>query len=183
MVHCVLGLLAAFWGLSCAGYDIGTPAFVNEFRHGLDAFVEIAIVGEHTAGYEVILYSGENGMMYARHMLDQKSRLVVEGVTLVTLENVEIRHVSGSPNGLALVDSERGIVLQFLSYEGTMVALDGPASGYTSNDVGVDESLWEGSVQLGGVGCALDDFVWLDGPVPSPSELNPHQTFVRCGES
>ena len=41
-------------------------------------------------------------------------------------------------DGIALVDS-LGTVLEFLSYEGTLVAVDGPAEGMTSMDIGVEE--------------------------------------------
>ena len=45
---------------------------------------------------------------------------------------------TGNPAGLALVDNT-GAVVEFLSYEGTFTALDGPAAGVTSTDIGVAE--------------------------------------------
>jgi uncharacterized protein len=42
-------------------------------------------------------------------------------------------------DGIALVDPD-GTVLEFLSYEGSFVAVDGPAAGMTSIDIGVRES-------------------------------------------
>ena len=45
---------------------------------------------------------------------------------------------NGSPDGIALVDAS-GAVMQFLSYEGTLTAVGGPADGLTSTDIGVSE--------------------------------------------
>ena len=45
---------------------------------------------------------------------------------------------NGSPDGLALV-GPGDAVMQFLSYEGTLVAVGGPADGMTSTDIGVNE--------------------------------------------
>ena len=46
---------------------------------------------------------------------------------------------NGSPDSFALVDAG-GAVVEFLSYEGTMAAADGPAMGLTSTDIGVLEN-------------------------------------------
>ena len=45
---------------------------------------------------------------------------------------------NGSPDGIALIDGSNTVV-EFLSYEGVMVATNGPASGLTSTDIGVIE--------------------------------------------
>ena len=44
---------------------------------------------------------------------------------------------NGSPDGIALVNGST--VLEFISYEGTFTATNGPATGMTSTDVGVSE--------------------------------------------
>lgn len=46
---------------------------------------------------------------------------------------------SGSPDGIALVDGA-GAVLELVSYESVLTAVDGPAAGMTSVDVGVSET-------------------------------------------
>lgn len=51
---------------------------------------------------------------------------------------------NGSPDGIALVNGTT--VVQFLSYEGTFAAVDGPASDMTSVDIGVSEP---GSTPIG----------------------------------
>ena len=46
---------------------------------------------------------------------------------------------NGAPDGLALVNSS-GAVCEFLSYEGTFTASNGPPNGMTSTDIGVAET-------------------------------------------
>src|SRR3954471_20211337 len=61
---------------------------------------------------------------------------------------------NGSPDGMALVDASNNVV-QFLSYEGTFTATDGPASGMVSVDIGAAEAGTEAlgmSLQLDGSG-------------------------------
>ena len=60
----------------------------------------------------------------------------MRGVVVVT-PSVAIQN--GSPDGLALVDAG-GTLREFLSYEGVMTALDGPAIGRTSSDINVAET-------------------------------------------
>ena len=69
---------------------------------------------------------------------------------------------NGAPDGIALVD-DGGTVIQFLSYEGSFDATDGPANGMTSEDIGVSESSGtseEESLQLSGTGTTYTDFTW-----------------------
>ncbi|MFP5369988.1 MAG: endonuclease, partial [Actinomycetes bacterium] len=44
---------------------------------------------------------------------------------------------NGAPDAVALVRGDQ--VLEFLSYEGVVPALDGPAAGLTSTDIGLRE--------------------------------------------
>ena len=62
-------------------------------------------------------------------------------------------------------------VIEFISYEGTITAEDGPADGMTSTDVLVFETdgavtLSTNSLQLTGTGSTSSDFVWA-GPSPA----------------
>ena len=80
----------------------------------------------------------------------------------VTFEGVMFASLStglqnGGPDGdgFALVDNKGGVI-QFLSYEGTFVATNGPAEGMRSENVGVREpsDLVKGySLRLIGTGC------------------------------
>ena len=73
-------------------------------------------------------------------------------------------------DGVALVDPNGGVV-QFLSYEGTFTATEGPANGMSSTDIGVAEdngtTAVGKSLQLTGSGGA---FTWSSSPEePTPS--------------
>ena len=86
----------------------------------------------------------------------------------------------------ALVNPSNTVV-QFLSYEGTLTATDGPAIGMTSTDIGVAEDSLTPvgySLQLSGTGTVYEDFTWLDEPDYSNprdatfSAVNSGQSFV-----
>jgi endonuclease G len=46
---------------------------------------------------------------------------------------------NGAPDGFALIDGT-GAVVEFLSYEGSLTATDGPANGMTSSSIGVSQT-------------------------------------------
>ena len=78
---------------------------------------------------------------------------------------------NGAPDGLALSYSGSVIPGQFLSYEGSFAATDGPAFGLTSTDIGVFEDGTEPiglSLQLGGTGTQYSDFTW-NSPAAAPN--------------
>ena len=58
------------------------------------------------------------------------------GFTIATIPAPGLQN--GSPDGIALICN--GAVIQFLSYEGTFTAADGPAAGRLSTDIGVAEA-------------------------------------------
>jgi DNA/RNA endonuclease G (NUC1) len=110
---------------------------------GTDAGEAIEIegpAGTDLAGWKVVLYSGNGGASY-----DTRTILLgtipascdPRGVTLFRYAQDGIQN--GSPDGFALVDAA-GQVVEFLSYEGTFTATDGPAAGLTSTDIGVAET-------------------------------------------
>jgi 5'-nucleotidase len=70
---------------------------------------------------------------------------------------------NGSPDGVALVN-RAGAVVEFLSYEGTFTATNGPAQGLTSTDIGVSEKGTEPAGQS--LQRAYPDGAW-SGPAPS----------------
>ncbi|MEY4202684.1 MAG: hypothetical protein RL013_386, partial [Bacteroidota bacterium] len=89
---------------------------------------------------------------------------------------------NGSPDGVALVHNVMGgMVVQFLSYEGTFVATGGPAVGMTSVDIGVLEdgfNLAGTSVRLVGNGDDYADFTWAAPATSSCGSVNQGQTFI-----
>lgn len=162
--------------------------FVNEIHYdntGADAaeLVEVAApVGTDLTGWSVVLYNGSGGASYAS--------LSLTGVPLANpsgdygFASVPFAGIqNGAPDGLALVDPG-GAVVQFLSYEGTFAAADGPAVGQTSTDIGRSEAGTEPlgqSLQLTGTGTRAGDFTW-SGPVTATAgTANGGQTFGPGG--
>ena len=81
---------------------------------------------------------------------------------------------------MALIDP-LGQVVEFISYEGSTRALDGPAIKRTSTDIGVAEdpdSPAGISLQRVGTGVNGDDFGWA-AAMASPGLLNPAQVIFR----
>ncbi|SDP55365.1 hypothetical protein SAMN05660199_04206 [Klenkia soli] len=103
-------------------------------------------------GLQVVLYNGNGGAPYAT--LDVPA--ADDGIAVVPAVGIQ----NGSPDGLALVTAD-GTVLEFLSYEGVLTAVGGPADRLTSRDIGVQE---DGSPE--GQSLQLVDGVWV-GPTAS----------------
>jgi hypothetical protein len=90
---------------------------------------------------------------------------------------------NGMPDGLALVYNDAVIPGQFLSYEGSFTAVDGPANGMTSVDILVFESgELEGlSIQLSGTGSAYSAFTWQMPAAETHGQLNNDQELLPVG--
>ena len=154
-----------------------TTIFINELHYdnsGIDVNEGIEIAGPANTslqGWTVALYNASNGAVYkmlplAATLSDQCGQFGLATIPIAGIQN-------GSPDGLALINT-RGKVVQFISYEGQFTALDGPAAGLLSDDIGVTESSKTApglSLQLAGSGSQLADFAWV-GPKAS--------TFSTC---
>lgn len=170
--------------------DAGTPAgpanvFINEIHYddaGADIgeAIEVAgAAGTDLTGWSLVLYNGNGGTAYATLALagtiaDQASGFGTISVAAPGIQN-------GSPDGVALVDAG-GRVVQFLSYEGPLLATNGPAAGLTATDIGVaEEGVPEGtSLQLKGTGAGYEDFVWAPAGDDSFGAVNDGQRFVAA---
>ena len=173
-----------------------TP-WINEIHYddeGQDAgeFVEVALplgVGGYAASdVSVTLYNGNNGAPYwgptplSRAPFTKGATVGGGSVVLYTAAISGIQN--GAPDGVAL--SVRGVnggaAIQFLSYEGVIVAgVGGAANGMKSKDVGVAEggTTAEGtSLSLTGVGSDYGAFRWSSGVAATPGALNAGQTVV-----
>lgn len=95
--------------------------------------------GTAVTGWKIVLYNGSDGAVYSTEVLAGNIPLMCDGrgVVYVTYPSNGIQN--GSPDGFALVDASDNVV-EFLSYEGTFTAVDGPAAGLTSRDIGVSET-------------------------------------------
>ena len=163
-----------------------STAWINEIHYdnvGTDAgeFIELAgNAGLNLTGWSLVLYNGANGLSYNTIALsgilsNQSNGFGFDVISFPTdgLQN-------GSPDGMALVNNLNNVV-QFLSYEGTMTALNGPANGQTSTDIGVAESSTTPagfSLQLTGTGSSYGSFTWAAESASTANAANNGQTFV-----
>jgi len=176
-----------FFLLSCTflfGQTAGESVFINEIHYdnvGTDTGegVEIAgPAGTDLTGWSLVAYNGSGGASYATIVLDGNTIPNEGGSGFGALFFAIPSLQNGAPDGIALFD---GTNVEFLSYEGTFVAVGGPADGLTSIDIGVSENnsttLVGQSLQLIGTGSLSSDFT-ATGPVAeSPGMINAGQTF------
>ncbi|WP_103069112.1 T9SS type A sorting domain-containing protein [Aquimarina sediminis] len=159
--------------------------FINEIHYDnsstdVNEAIEIAgTAGTDLSGWSIVLYNGSNSSVYntisiSGTITDQQNGYgsVVEILPTNGLQN-------GAPDGIALVDNNN-TVIQFISYEGIITAVDGPASGMTSSDIGVSESNSTpvgASLQLSGAGTLATDFIWEATNTNTYGAVNTNQTF------
>ena len=168
----------------------GQNAWINEFHYddaGDDEneFIEVVIENPgnyNLADFTVTLYNGNGGVSYESTTLDHFTVGNTEGNYTFYYYNYTENGTSiqnGAPDGFALDYQGTVISGQFLSYEGSLTATDGPANGLTSTDVGVSEnSVPEGqSLQLNGNGSSYADFTWQNPAANTMGALNNGQTF------
>lgn len=159
------------------------PVRVNELHYDnvsgdVNEAVEVlAPAGTDLTGWTIVLYNGSNGAMYGTAaalsgtVADQGDG---NGVVVVDYPSNGIQN--GAPDGIALVD-DAGAVVEFLSYEGSFDASDGPAVGMTSTDIGVQET---GST-LGDQSLQRDDAgAWAGPRCNSFGELNDPDADETC---
>lgn len=147
---------------SGGAFDVAQDLIVNEIHYdnvGGDTGQFIEVRGEAGAslpGWTIVLYDGADGTVYDEVRL--KGRLNDDGVADFDISGFQ----NGSPDGIVLV-GPLGDVREFISYEGTFTATDGPAAGMTSTDIGVSEP---NDTPIGQSLQRLDDGTWI-GPVES----------------
>ncbi len=169
------------------GVQPPVAVWINEFHYDNDGadkneFVEVAgPAGTDLAGWTIYGYNGADGGIYdtvalAGVLADQQAGYGTLDFEMVGMQN-------GSPDGLALVDAQGGVV-QFLSYEGAFTAIGGPADGMTSTDIGIAEPAdapRRTSLQLAGSGSEYADFYWEGGLGKTDGSVNENQTFIGGG--
>jgi hypothetical protein len=164
-------------------------AWINEIHYDnansdVNESVEVVIQDAESynlSDFSVVLYNGGNGATYNTKTLDLfTSGIVAEGYSFFYYVYPVNGLQNGAPDGLAL--SYQGILIngQFLSYEGTFTATNGPANGLLSSDIGVSEPGTDPagySLQLSGIGWIYDDFTWLPPTPETRGQLNNDQAF------
>jgi predicted extracellular nuclease len=153
-----------------------TSVFINEIHYDnvmADEGERIEIAGPagtDLTGWSLVRYNGSNGLVYATPAATSGLSGVLAdqgggfGTAVVAYPSNGLQN--GAPDGFALVDGD-GNVRQFLSYEGSFAAVDGPAVGMTSVDIGVAQDGTEpagSALQLTGTGTTYEDFAWAATP-------------------
>ena len=159
--------------------------WINEFHYDnaggdVGEFIEVAgTAGTDLSDYSLFLYNGNGGGSYGSMTLSGVIDNESNGFGAVSFSYPSNGIQNGSPDGIALVHA--GMVVQFLSYEGSFTAVGGPANGMMSTDIGVAESsstpVGE-SLQLIGMGSAYADFSWTGPVAESPGSINAGQVFI-----
>ena len=159
--------------------------WINEFHYDPSTnpetgeFIEVAgLAGVDLTGWSIVLYNGGNSQTYglpqalSGTLANSANGFGFASVAIPGLQN-------GSPDGFALIDNF-GRVVQFLSYEGTITASNGPAAGLTSTDIlQSEEQATPGtSLQLVGTGSSYGDFSWTSGTANTSGGTNAGQSFL-----
>ncbi|MEZ0163237.1 ExeM/NucH family extracellular endonuclease [Kineococcus sp. LSe6-4] len=167
----VAGAALTALGLPVASAAAPSAPFVSEIHYdnaGTDTgeFVEVQLpAGTSSAGLSIVLYNGNGGGVYGTDALPAVTA-PADAPAVAVVDYPANGLQNGSPDALALVRGAE--VLEFLSYEGTFTAADGPAAGRTSTDIGVSETGSEpaGQSLQRTYDAAADALVW-SGPAPA----------------
>src|SRR5690606_4312568 len=159
--------------------------WINEFHYknistDTGEFIEIAgPAGTDLSLYSLELYNGATGTNYETVFLNGSIPNQSNGIGTISISFPPNGIQNGPNDGIAIVRS--GILIQFLSYEGILIASAGPANGITSTDIGERESKTTTpigfSLQLKGTGNTYGDFLWNAPTEDSPGTLNAGQTI------
>ncbi|MDZ7722116.1 MAG: hypothetical protein U5R06_04625 [candidate division KSB1 bacterium] len=155
------------WLTFCVTLMAQPNAWINEFHYDNEGgdvgeFVEVAVPAELSDKQDLrlCLYNGANGERYdSYHSLDEFIQGGAAGNHILYYTYID--GIQNGPDGLCL--DYKGTVIQFLSYEGHFTAMDGPAAGLNSQDIGIQESgstPLSGSLGLVGDGMNYSEFVW-----------------------
>src|SRR5262245_35760837 len=173
----LVGMLAAL-SLLARVATAQTTVFINEIHYdnvGTDTGERIEIAGPagtDLAGWSIVRYNGNtpaNGLVYTSPAGPGPLSGVIpnqqNGFGTLSFTYASDGLQNGPSDGFALVNPAN-VVVQFLSYEGSMTAGNGPAAGMTSTDIGVAEGAATAvgfSLQLAGAGTTYEAFTWA-GP-------------------
>ena len=118
-----------------------TDFHINEIHYdnsGTDVGESVEIEGPAGAsveGFSIVLYNGNGGIPYGTPQPlsgNLPASCTDRGVAVVTYPQDGLQN--GAPDGVALLDAS-GQVLDFVSYEGPLMATAGPAAGLTATDI------------------------------------------------
>lgn len=162
---------------------VNPVVWINELHYDnkggdRNEFIEVAgTAGADLSGWSLALYNGADGGVYQTLTLSGTISNQQNGFGAISVDAPGLQN--GSPDGVALVDAA-GAVVQFISYEGTILATSGPAAGTQSENIGVEETSntsANDSLQLIGSGTQYADFVWQNPDRSSKGQVNNGQSF------
>lgn len=161
-------------------------AWINEFHYdnaGADAgeFIEIAAAaGTDLTGWTLVLYNGSSSSRSVYNTLELSGVVADQqnGFGTISFGYPADGIQNGAPDGFALVDPS-GKVVEFLSYEGSFTAANGPAAGLTSVQIGASETGTASGTSIGrtGTGDEASDFSWALIADDTPGGINVGQSF------
>ena len=173
---------------------LAAKGWINEFHYdnaSTDSgeFVEIVLApGTSTSNVSVVLYNGSDGKPYTTGTPAQStfplSQFVAggssNGFLIYSLAIPGIQN--GGPDGLVLIID--GVPEDLVSYEGSFLATDGPAAGYTLPDIGIAQTSSEpagSSLYRYGPGNTGMDFAWAKATTATPGQVNAGQNLGATG--
>jgi len=192
----LLSPLAAACLLALAASPARADVFINELHYDDstpagdvgEAIEVLATAGEDLSGYRLFLYNGSNAGAATTYSEQAVPAGIAAGCGSARIAVVDYPTngiQNGPSDGIALVDAA-GQVVQFLSYEGTITAANGPAAGMTSQNIPVSEtnSTAPGtSLQLTGSGSQYAHFTWAESAAATFGTCNNGQTFSGGGST
>jgi hypothetical protein len=167
--------------------------WINEIHYdneGADEGEFLELIVENASSYalsdfRVDLYNGSGGASYWNKTLDEftQGSTYNEGGKNFTIYSYSYSSngiQNGAPDGMAI--SYNGTLIQFLSYEGSFTATDGPANGVESTDIGIfqvgDATNPVGSsIGLQGTGTKYSDFSWTTFATHTKGAKNTDQSL------
>ena len=153
----------------------------DNFGSDVNEGIEIAgTAGIDLAGYSLELYNGNGGGIYNTILLAGVIPDEGAGYGAINFGLPPNGLQNGSPDGFALLDPN-GVILYFLSYEGTMTASNGSVVGMTSTSIPFSEgggNPVDNSLQVTGTGNNVNDFSWQAAFAHSRGFLNVGQMIT-----
>ncbi|MBE1486355.1 ExeM/NucH family extracellular endonuclease [Plantactinospora soyae] len=134
------GALGMTSGVAAFAAEPAATPFISEIHYdnvGADSGEAIEVeapTGTDLTGWQLVLYNGNNGAAYNTRTL--AGAVPAAGVVVATYPTDGIQN--GSPDAVALVAPD-GTVAEFLSYEGGLTGVGGPANALAATDIGVAE--------------------------------------------
>ena len=156
--------------------------WINEIHYdntGTDVneFVELAgPTGDRVNGWILYAYDGATGSPYLRMKLNGTFPNQQNGFGTLSFS---VPGLQDGPDGIAIV-TNTGLMMHFISYEGSFVGVGGPANGVLAQNLTTSEASTAAvgtSLQLGGTASNYTSFAWQNSLTATPGLRNTNQTF------